>query len=78
MAFIFISDWVGGDAESEDENVILHMLYLPSLVARTLFVESAPDRLVIHISWVVDIIIVIISSISIDFKSRHFKIKMTT
>ena len=57
---------------------ILNMLYLPALVARTLFVESAPDRLVIHISWVVDIIIVIISSISIDFKSRHFKIKMTT
>ena len=53
------------------------MLYLPALVARTLFVESAPDRLVIHISWVVDVI-VIISSISIDFNSRHSKIIVTT
>ena len=54
------------------------MLHLPALVARTLFVESAPDRLVFHISWVVDIINVIISSISIDFNSRHSKIKLTT
>ena len=53
---------------------ILLMLYLPALVARTLFVESAPDRLVITS---VDII-VIISGISIDFNSRHSKMKMTT